>query len=194
VSAALSGRQLTVADLRPRESVAAVQLLPKPAVPPLPPRPRPPTPPPAAAPKSKPPKPPLSPEQAAQRAAHAEHERQLHLEAVARKRAACEAVLARLQTLYPDVFNPVMPKPLAIGVHVAIIAALPEFTPRQVGRALGWWTWSRQGYLAQMRTASCRYSLNGEPASGEAGTITDAQREAAREQLDRLRKKRKAAA
>lgn len=82
-------------------------------------------------------------------------------------------------------------KPLAIGIHKAILERQPELTKEQVSRALRMHTASTR-YLKALSQAEHRYDLDG----NEAGEVTAEQREAATNQVkERIKKateKRKA--
>ncbi len=109
------------------------------------------------------------------------------------------AILAQMQEIAPLVFGNVSPLPLAIGIHRAIAAALPAVAVEEVNDFMGWWCRSTC-YQHAVLQGERRYLLNGEPAKGDAGSITTEHREGAKKGIKALaraakeRKKEKAAA
>ena len=82
-------------------------------------------------------------------------------------------------------------KPLAIGVHKAILERMPELTKEGVSKALRRHT-TQTRYLKALAKAEHRYDLDGE----EAGDVTAEQREAAaklvQERIQKATERRKA--
>ena len=93
---------------------------------------------------------------------------------------AINQLLTDLVELY-EVFDALQPKPLAIGIHTAILADLGR-DPTVLSRALSYWC-SQQRYLTALCANDQRYGLDGLPN----GEVTTEQRLHAREVLRRMR-------
>jgi ProP effector len=104
------------------------------------------------------------------------------------KKPIRDAVLDALTTEFP-VFRDA--KPLAIGIHKAILERRPELTKEAVSKALRIHTGATR-YLKALSQADHRYDLDG----NEAGDVTGEQREAAtnlvKERIKKATEKRKA--
>lgn len=87
---------------------------------------------------------------------------------------------ALLMEKYPEVFG-ARRKPLAVGIHHAIIAEM-GCNPRALSIALRQWC-SHRAYLAALANGTHRYGLDGSPAA----ELTDADRAAAQQKLQRRR-------
>ena len=93
-----------------------------------------------------------------------------------RRREKDAKAMAWLAGQYPDLFNPDAPRPLAVGICKAIVAASPEGISRiTMQRVLERWT-KAQGYLRAIADGDFRYNLDNMPA----GAITDKHRRHAR--------------
>jgi hypothetical protein len=78
--------------------------------------------------------------------------------------AEAKALLRRLADEWPGLFAASEVRPLAIGVHQAILELLPEIDPKLLGAALRLHT-RRAGYVAAILSAGYpRFDLQGEPA------------------------------
>jgi ProP effector len=77
--------------------------------------------------------------------------------------------VALLAQTFPKAFtiNPHKRKPLQIGIHAAIAAALPDVPPAALSKALGLYT-RNIGYLSACVAGADRVDINGEIA----GTVT----------------------
>lgn len=82
-------------------------------------------------------------------------------------------------------------RPLAIGIHKAILERMPDLTKEKVSKALRFHTGTTR-YLKALSQAERRYDLDG----NEAGEVTEEQREAAtkliKERFRKANEKRKA--
>jgi sRNA-binding protein len=86
------------------------------------------------------------------------------------KWAAISSLLSDLTELYPSVFNSLRPRPLAVGIHGAILGDL-GCDPRTLAYALN--VWCRQPrYLNAICSHDLRFDLNGQPY----GEVTAEQR------------------
>jgi ProP effector len=68
-----------------------------------------------------------------------------------------------LERAYPTLFDPARLKPLAIGIHQALLKTRPEGTSKTtVRRFLARWT-HRKAYRQAVATGGHRFGLNGMP-------------------------------
>jgi RNA chaperone ProQ/FINO-like protein len=103
--------------------------------------------------------------------------RQQRTEAEERRIATRQANLARLVEMFPVVFDPDAPRPLAIGCNRQLRAAL-AIPWSQVDAVLWWWT-RRPEYHAAVAAGGPRYNLDGT----EAGVVAEEHRAMARRQI-----------
>lgn len=90
-------------------------------------------------------------------------------------------MLAALQSVAPDLWNPDAPKPLAVGIHKQLypIAELVRMSRRALRSFLARWT-SREAYKrALAEPGSSRVNLDG----SDAGEVSEQHREEARQRL-----------
>ena len=95
-----------------------------------------------------------------------------------------------LRQRWPDLFDPDRPRPLAVGIHHALLEALaaeqpPPCSRTALRRALYAWC-RRPAYLVAVAAGGARHGLDGRPAE----TITPDQRQQARRALATLRQPR----
>lgn len=83
--------------------------------------------------------------------------------------AATRRIQAQLAERWPALFDPMKPVPLAIGIHAALLAALPDATAAQLRRLLAPWC-RRPRYLAALAAGADRHSLE-----GVQGAVTEEQ-------------------
>jgi sRNA-binding protein len=86
-------------------------------------------------------------------------------------------VQARLAELWPALFNPYKPVPLAIGIYDSLLEALPDAAPDHIRRVLAPWC-RRPRYLATLTAGAERHGLE-----GVQGAVTEQQAAAAAEML-----------
>jgi hypothetical protein len=85
------------------------------------------------------------------------------------KLAAARAVQATLAATWPALFaRGQLRRPLAIGIHHAILAALPELDPQAVAMALKWHCNNGSYIAAILEPGAPRFDLDG----NEAGEVT----------------------
>lgn len=65
-----------------------------------------------------------------------------------------------LQQLYPDIFNPKAPKPLAIGIHTQLRQHFTTKAHARVARLLNWWC-RQSPYKKALKLYPHRFSLDG---------------------------------
>ena len=83
--------------------------------------------------------------------------------------AATNRIRTRIVERWPDLFNEKKPIPLAIGIHEALLEAMPDITSDQLCRALAPWC-KRPRYLAALTAGADRHGLE-----GIQGTVTEEQ-------------------
>lgn len=91
--------------------------------------------------------------------------------------AATQRINAQLAERWPNLFNSMKPVPLAIGIHEALLEALPDVTTDQLKRVLSPWC-NRPRYHAALTAGADRYGLE-----GVQGEVTEEQAENAAEML-----------
>lgn len=91
--------------------------------------------------------------------------------------AATRRISAQLTERWPALFNAMKPVPLAVGIHAALHAAMPDITAGQLRRVLAPWC-KRPRYLATLAVGADRHGLE-----GIQGTVTEAQAADAAEML-----------
>lgn len=74
------------------------------------------------------------------------------------------AVRHLILVAFPVAFDAQGPKPLALGIHEAIQAALPDHPHVQIHDFLAWWT-TRNRYLSAVAAGGPRYGLDGKPGA-----------------------------
>lgn len=99
------------------------------------------------------------------------------------KRATEDDLLADLQELAPDVWNPEKPVPLAVGIHTQInpVAERRRLSRRSVRRFLGRWTSSAAYLNALLEPDARRVNVDGTPAE----PVLERHRERAQRRLAR---------
>ncbi len=95
-----------------------------------------------------------------------------------RSKMAARNTIATLAELFPDCFSIRRRKPLKVGIHDEVLAALPGATAKQVGLALTIYT-SNNGYLHCITEGAPRVGLDGEVT----GHVTTAEAENAKQRL-----------
>jgi sRNA-binding protein len=98
------------------------------------------------------------------------------------RRPTEDDLLADLQALAPEVWDPDKPAPLAVGIHTQInpVAESRGLSRRAVRRFLGRWT-SRESYLAALQPGAQRVNIDGTPSE----PVLDRHGERARQRLAR---------
>jgi sRNA-binding protein len=91
--------------------------------------------------------------------------------------AATNRIRGQLAERWPALFNAMKPVPLAIGIHDALLGAMPEVSSHQLRRVLAPWC-NRPRYLAAMTAGAERHGLE-----GVQGAVTEAQAADAAEML-----------
>ena len=101
---------------------------------------------------------------------------------------ARSALWASLTAQYPQAFplDASLIRPLKIGIHLDILAAVPEADPLLLRRGLSHWC-SRPVYQWTLAHGGARVDLQGQPA----GEVTKEQQVYARERLKAIAEKRK---
>jgi sRNA-binding protein len=94
--------------------------------------------------------------------------------------ATTNRIRAGLIERWPDLFNVKKPVPLAIGIHAALMKAMPDITEQQIRRVLVRWC-NRPHYLAALTTGADRHGPD-----GVQGTVTEKAAKLAAEQLKML--------
>jgi sRNA-binding protein len=94
--------------------------------------------------------------------------------------AATNRIHAELIERWPDVFNVKKPVPLAIGIHVALLEAIPNITDQQLHRVLARWC-NRPHYLKTLIAGADRHGLE-----GVLGTVSEETAKLAAEQMEAL--------
>jgi len=91
--------------------------------------------------------------------------------------AATKRIRVRLAERWPALFNEKKPVPLAIGIHEALLEAMPDITADQLRRALAPWC-QRPRYLAALTAGADRHGLE-----DIQGTVTEEQAAVAAERF-----------
>ena len=91
--------------------------------------------------------------------------------------AATNRIRTRIAERWPALFNEKKPIPLAIGIHEALLEAMPDITSDQLCRALAPWC-KRPRYLAALTAGADRHGLE-----GIQGTVTEEQAASAAERF-----------
>ena len=94
--------------------------------------------------------------------------------------AATNRIHAELIERWPDVFNVKKPVPLAIGIHAALLEAIPDITDQQLRRVLARWC-NRPHYLKTLIAGADRHGLE-----GILGTVSEEAAKLAAEQMEAL--------
>jgi sRNA-binding protein len=94
--------------------------------------------------------------------------------------AAINRIHAQLIERWPDVFNVKKPVPLAIGIHAALLEAIPDITDQQLRRVLARWC-TRPHYLKTLIAGADRHGLE-----GILGTVSEDAAKLAAEQMEAL--------
>jgi sRNA-binding protein len=94
--------------------------------------------------------------------------------------AATNRIHAELIERWPDVFNVKKPVPLAIGIHAALLEAIPDITDQQLRRVLARWC-TRPHYLKTLIAGADRHGLE-----GILGTVSEDAAKLAAEQMEAL--------
>jgi hypothetical protein len=108
-----------------------------------------------------------------------------------RQSQAYQALLAGFRERWPRLFPADVRqiKPLALGIHKALIEALPDSKPWQIRQALRVWQRSGKGaYWRAILNGGPRYTLDGTPE----GEVSEKEQAHAREQLAAIRAWQKA--
>jgi sRNA-binding protein len=103
-----------------------------------------------------------------------------------RSKMAARNTIATLTELFPGCFFNRRRKPLKVGIHDEVLAALPGATAKQVGLALTIYT-SNSGYLHCITEGAPRVGLDGEVT----GHVTAAEAENAKRRLAQRAKQAK---
>jgi ProP effector len=97
----------------------------------------------------------------------------------AARRARIAAVIELLCDRFPQTFNRNAPRPLKVGLHIDLLAALGDAVqPRDLKSALGAYTGNAR-YLRALTAGAPRIGLDGKPA----GTVTPEDEAVARKRL-----------
>jgi sRNA-binding protein len=91
--------------------------------------------------------------------------------------AVTHRIRDRLAERWPTLFDAEKPLPLAIGIHHALLEAMPDVTATQLRRVLSAWC-CRPRYHAALTAGANRYGLE-----SVQGVVTEAQAAVAAEQL-----------
>lgn len=102
------------------------------------------------------------------------------------KKKQTEMIAGNLYTSYP-VFKQF--KPLAIGIHEALAAALPQYDTQLIGRVLSNHC-RKPRYLKSVARGGKRFALDGKPA----GVVSDDEKAAALKQCETLEERARLAA
>ncbi len=94
--------------------------------------------------------------------------------------AATNRIRAEMIERWPDVFNVKKPVPLAIGIHAALLEAIPDITDQQLRRVLTRWC-NRPHYLKTLIAGADRNGLE-----GILGTVSEDAAKLAVEQIEAL--------
>lgn len=91
-----------------------------------------------------------------------------------------DELLAELQALAPELWDPDDPVPLAIGIHRQLypLAERLQMSRRALRKFLSRWTSSEAYQRALAEPGACRYNLDGSPA----GEVSEQHRNEARQQ------------
>lgn len=110
--------------------------------------------------------------------------------------AATTRILAQLAGRWPALFGVEKPVPLAVGIHAALLEAMPDadVTPEQLWRALAQWC-KRSCYLTALVAGAERHGLegvHGEVTGGQAAEAAETlkARNAQRKEKEKAKKAR----
>ena len=97
------------------------------------------------------------------------------------RRSRAEALHARLQQMYPDLWEPASPVPLAVGIHEQLYPVIEALgvSRKTLRRFLSWWTTAPAYRLALTLPGAIRCNLDG----SSAGRVSACQSRQARRRL-----------